>query len=58
MAILGRNIMGVKRPCRVGDCGYGSEDIMIRVLVKISNWGSSIDKMDRTTREASVGVDG
>ena len=55
---MGRNIMGVKRPCRVGDCGYGSEDIMIRVLVKISNWGSSIDKMDRTTREASVGVDG
>ena len=31
--------MGVKRPCRVGDCGYGSDDIMIRVLVKISNRG-------------------
>ena len=39
MAILGRNVTGVKRPCRVGDCGYGSDHIIIRVLVKIPNQG-------------------
>ena len=27
--------MGAERPCRVGDCGYGSGHLMIRVVVEI-----------------------
>ena len=36
---MGRSVTGGKRPCWVGDCGDGSDHIMIRVLVKILNWG-------------------
>jgi hypothetical protein len=36
---LGRSVAGAKRPCLVGDGGYGSDHIISRVLVEIRNRG-------------------
>ena len=38
MVIMRRSITGAERLCRVGDCEYGGDHLMIRVVV-VLNWG-------------------